>query len=165
MNAPELLRAYLAKIQDPAAVAALFADDGVLELPQMNVRIQGRAEIEKFIAGLLKMIPDFRFRDIHVLIETPDQAFGAYSIEAVVRRSARSDGTVSPATVRSHAALIPTLPRIRASDAQRTRESARAEKQARKGRRAAVATTLHELRGGATNGRARLRAAPRAKRN
>ena len=84
MNAAELLRAYLSKIRDPAAVAALFADDGVLELPQMNARVQGRAEIEKFIARLLKTIPDFRFKDIHILIETPDQAFGEYSIDAVV---------------------------------------------------------------------------------
>jgi ketosteroid isomerase-like protein len=84
MNAPELLRTYLSKIQDPAAVAALFAEDGVLELPQMNVRSQGRTEIEKNIAGLLKIVPDFRFKDIQILIETPDQAFGEYSVEAVV---------------------------------------------------------------------------------
>ena len=84
MNAPELQRAYLSKIRDPAAVAALFAEDGVLELPQMNVRAQGRAEIEKLIAGLLKIVPDFRFKDIQIFIETPDQSFGEYSIEAVV---------------------------------------------------------------------------------
>ena len=50
----------------------------------MNVRVQGRAEIEKFISGLLKMIPDFRFKDVQIFIETPDQAFGEYSMEAVV---------------------------------------------------------------------------------
>lgn len=84
MNAPELMRAYLAKIQDPAAVAALFAEDGVLELPKINARAQGPAEIEKFVASLLKMVPDFRFKDIQIFIETPDQAFGEYSVEAVV---------------------------------------------------------------------------------
>jgi len=41
MDAPELLRAYLAEIQDPAAVAALFAQDGVIELPTINARAQG----------------------------------------------------------------------------------------------------------------------------
>jgi ketosteroid isomerase-like protein len=87
MNAPELLRAYLSKIQDPAAVAALFAEDGVLELPQMNVRVQGRAEIEKFITGLLKTVPDFRFKDTQIFIETPDQAFGEYSVEAVDKQT------------------------------------------------------------------------------
>jgi hypothetical protein len=38
-NATELLNAYLAQIQDPAA--ALFADDGVIELPTINARAQG----------------------------------------------------------------------------------------------------------------------------
>jgi len=84
MNAPELLRAYLSNIRDPAAVAALFAEDGVLELPQINVRWQGRTEIEKNIAGLLKMVPDFRFKDIQIFIETPDQVFAEYSVETVV---------------------------------------------------------------------------------
>ncbi len=84
MNASDLLRAYLAEIQDPAAVAALFAEDGVLELPKINARAQGPAEIEKFIAGLLKVVPDFRFKDIQIFLETPDQAFGEYSVEAVV---------------------------------------------------------------------------------
>jgi hypothetical protein len=37
-NATELLTAYLAQIQDPAAAAALFADDGVIELPWINAR-------------------------------------------------------------------------------------------------------------------------------
>jgi hypothetical protein len=52
MTAPELLRAYLARIQDPTAAAALFADDGVIELPTINRRAQGPAAIEQFIAGL-----------------------------------------------------------------------------------------------------------------
>jgi hypothetical protein len=39
MDAPELLRAYLAEIQDPAAVAALFAEDGVIELPTINTGV------------------------------------------------------------------------------------------------------------------------------
>lgn len=84
MNAPELHRAYLARIQDPAAVAALFAEDGVLELPPINARAQGPAEIEKFIRGLLAQVLDFRFKDIHMWIETPDKTFAEYSVEALV---------------------------------------------------------------------------------
>jgi hypothetical protein len=41
-KATELLKAYLAEIQDPAATAALFADDGVVELPTVNAST-GRA--------------------------------------------------------------------------------------------------------------------------
>src|SRR5580658_4702845 len=62
-TAPELLTAYLSNIQDPAAIAALFADDGVIELPWVEARAQGPAAIKKFIAGLLAQVPDFRFKN------------------------------------------------------------------------------------------------------
>lgn len=84
MNAPELLRAYLTQVRDPAAAAALFADDGVLELPTVQTRAQGPAEIEQLLRGLLAKIPDFRFKDVRMWIETPDKAFAEYSVEAVV---------------------------------------------------------------------------------
>jgi len=77
MDAPELLRAHLAEIQDPAAVAALFAEDGVIELPTINARAQGPAAIEKFIGGLLAKVPDFRFKNARIWIETPEQAFAS----------------------------------------------------------------------------------------
>jgi ketosteroid isomerase-like protein len=83
-TAPELLRAYTATIRDPAAVAALFADDGVLELYTLGLRAQGPAEIERFIEDLFTKVPDFRFQNIQSLIETPDRAFGEYSVEAKV---------------------------------------------------------------------------------
>lgn len=85
-----LLQAYLSEIQDPPAAAALFAEDGVLELPSLSsmgidARAQGPAAIEKFIAGLLSNVPDFRFKDVQILIETPEQVFAEYSVEAQVR--------------------------------------------------------------------------------
>jgi ketosteroid isomerase-like protein len=83
-NATELLTAYLAEIQDPAAAAALFADDGVIELPWVKARAQGPVAIEKFIAALLAKVPDFRFQNIRIWIQTPDQAFGEYDVEALV---------------------------------------------------------------------------------
>lgn len=93
-HAASLLRAYLAAIRDPAAAAALFADDGILELPYLaslgiNGRAQGPAEIERFIGGLLGNVPDFRFKDIELHIDTPEQAFGEYSVEAMVLATGR----------------------------------------------------------------------------
>ena len=82
-NATELT-AYLAQIQDAAAAAALFADDGVIELPWVKARAQGPVEIEKFLTGLLAKVPDFSFQNIRILIKTPDQAFGEYDVEALV---------------------------------------------------------------------------------
>jgi hypothetical protein len=52
-NATELLTAYLAQIQDPAAAAALFADEGVIELPWVKAPAQGPVEIKQSLAGLL----------------------------------------------------------------------------------------------------------------
>ncbi|NVM75465.1 ketosteroid isomerase-like protein [Duganella sp. SG902] len=88
-NANQLLHAYLANIQNPSAAAALFADDGVLELPTLssldiNARAVGPAAIESFIGGLLKNVPDFRFKDVRLFIDTEDKVFGEYSVEAKV---------------------------------------------------------------------------------
>jgi hypothetical protein len=83
-NATELLTAYLAQIQDPAAAAALFVDDGVIELPWVNARAQGPVEIKKFLAALLAKVPNFRFQNIRIWIQTSDQAFGEYDVEALV---------------------------------------------------------------------------------
>ncbi|MDO6407010.1 nuclear transport factor 2 family protein [Pantoea phytobeneficialis] len=88
-TAVQLLQNYLDNIQDPHAAAALFAADGVLELPYLQTlglphRVQGPQEIAAFIAGLLKKVPDFRFRNIQFFIDTPTQAFGEYSVEAAI---------------------------------------------------------------------------------
>ncbi|MRW89524.1 nuclear transport factor 2 family protein [Duganella sp. FT80W] len=85
-TASQLLNAYLDNIQNPAAAAALFADDGVLELPTLGsfARAVGPAAIADFIGGLLKKVPDFRFKDVKLFIDNGDQAFGEYSVEALV---------------------------------------------------------------------------------
>lgn len=46
---------------------------------------QGPAEIEAFITGLLKKVPDFRFRNIQFFIDTP----GEYSVDAKIIGSDR----------------------------------------------------------------------------
>jgi ketosteroid isomerase-like protein len=83
-TALELLEAYQASIRTPAAAAALFAEDGVLELPTVKAHAQGHAAIEKLISGLLAKIPDFRFKDFKLWIDTPDRVFGEYAVEAHV---------------------------------------------------------------------------------
>lgn len=88
-TAVDLLNQYLASIRDPQAAAALFAEDGVLELPYLaslgpTTGARGPAAIEKFIAGLLGKVPEFSFKKISILIDTPEQAFGEYEVEALV---------------------------------------------------------------------------------
>jgi ketosteroid isomerase-like protein len=88
-NAVQLLQMYLESIQSPGAAAALFAEDGVLELPYLESlgivpRVQGRVAIEAFISSLLSKVPDFKFGNVRFLIDTPDQVFAEYSVEALV---------------------------------------------------------------------------------
>ena len=87
--AASLLNNYIQFVRDPKAAAALFADDGILELPYLSslgptTGAQGPEAIEKFLTGLLNKVPDFRFKDVQILIDTPTQAFGEYSVEALV---------------------------------------------------------------------------------
>ena len=83
-TAGHLLQAYMDSIRDPAAVGALFADDGVLELPWVKARAQGPTAISQLVAGILAKVPDFRFKNARVWIDTPDHAFGEYQVEALV---------------------------------------------------------------------------------
>ncbi|MDN7751988.1 nuclear transport factor 2 family protein [Burkholderia gladioli] len=89
-QASALLRHYIEKVRDPKAAAALFAEDGVLELPYLtslgapSTGAKGPAAIERFIASLLAKVPDFAFKDVRILIDTPEQVFGEYSVEALV---------------------------------------------------------------------------------
>ena len=78
MNAKELLQTYLSSIQNAEAAAALFADDGVIELPTINARAQGPAAIQRFLTALLGKVPDFQFENVRIWIETPDRVFAEY---------------------------------------------------------------------------------------
>src|ERR1700721_930585 len=83
-TAKELLQAYI----DGSArqAAALFAPDGALELPYLadlgvEPRYQGPETIGAFLTFLHeKMYPGFKFVDVKLYIDTPDKAFGEYTI-------------------------------------------------------------------------------------
>lgn len=83
-SARELLESYLANIQTPAASAALFAADGVLELPWVNAHAKGPAGVEALVKGILGRVPEFGFKNLKVWIETPDRVFGEYQVEALI---------------------------------------------------------------------------------
>lgn len=87
-TAPQLLQAYLDNFGNPSKIASLFTEDGAIELPYlqslgMGYRTEGQANIEKMITGLLKQAPDFRFINIKILIETPEQVFAEYEVDTL----------------------------------------------------------------------------------
>jgi hypothetical protein len=83
-TAKELLQAYINGSAEEAA--ALFADNGALELPYLSdlgvpPRYEGPKTIGVFLSFLHdKMYPNFNFVDVMIYIDTPDQAFGEYTI-------------------------------------------------------------------------------------
>jgi ketosteroid isomerase-like protein len=87
--AASLLNKYIQSVRDPKAAGALFADDGILELPYLaslgpTTGAQGPVSIERFLTGLLNKVPDFEFKDVRIFIDTPTQVFEEYSVEALV---------------------------------------------------------------------------------
>jgi uncharacterized protein len=97
-TAKELLQAYI----NGSALesAALFADKGALELPYLadlgvEPRYEGPKNIGTFLTFLHeKMYPNFKFVDVKIYIDTPDQAFGEYSIHQKSGISGASSVTV-----------------------------------------------------------------------
>jgi hypothetical protein len=83
-TAKELLQAYIEGTAQESA--ALFAEKGALELPYLadlgvEPRYEGPESIGAFLTFLHeKMYPGFKFVDVKIYIDTPDQAFGEYTI-------------------------------------------------------------------------------------
>jgi uncharacterized protein len=83
-SAKELLQAYINGTAQESA--ALFAEKGALELPYLaDLGVEPRYEGPKSIGAFLtflheKMYPGFKFVDVKIYIDTPDQAFGEYTI-------------------------------------------------------------------------------------
>ena len=92
-----LMLEYLASIRDPERAAALFADDGVFELPFLRSlgvkpRYSGRREIVALLHQLLKLYPNFAFArdEVSILIETPEKTFAEYVAHARAAETGRT---------------------------------------------------------------------------
>jgi hypothetical protein len=84
-DAKTLLLEFLAAVTHGQNAAALFAEDGAVELPFLHSlgipwRHQGRHAISELQASLAELYLDFAFKpeDTHVLIDTPEQVFAEY---------------------------------------------------------------------------------------
>ena len=93
-TAKDLLLEFLNAFPDAARAAALFAEDGALEIPYLeSVNIQPRSEgpkeIEKFLATLIEMVPGWRFSNIKILMEDKNQVFAEYEVHAMATHTNR----------------------------------------------------------------------------
>ena len=92
-----LMLEYLASIRDPERAAALFADDGVFELPFLRSlgvkpRYAGRRDIVALLHQLLNLYPNFAFArdEVSILIETPEKTFAEYVAHARAAATGRT---------------------------------------------------------------------------
>lgn len=90
-TAAELLGSYLSSIGagDPRVTASYFAEDGCIDAPYVEVfgmpaRIVGPAAIEATMANLLQTAPNFRLKNVRVVLETPTTVVAEYESEAVM---------------------------------------------------------------------------------
>lgn len=94
-TAKELLLGYLENINNPDVAIELFADDAVIELPYLNSlgmpwQWKGREVLYNFLKNLPKTFSGFEFQNIKIFIDTPDQAFGEYSVNCKVAATDRT---------------------------------------------------------------------------
>ncbi|MEO6177144.1 MAG: nuclear transport factor 2 family protein [Flavobacterium circumlabens] len=84
-TAKELLVGYLENINNPDTVIELFADDAAIELPYLKSlgmpwQMKGKDVLFEFLQNLPNMFPGFKFENVQILIDTPDQVFGEYDV-------------------------------------------------------------------------------------
>src|SRR5271155_3163593 len=103
-TAKELLQAYIDGTAQESA--ELFAEKGALELPYLaDLGVEPRYEGPKTIGGFLaflheKMYPGFKFVDVKIYIDTPDQAFGSTPFTRSPGSRARRSTSASSVTAR-----------------------------------------------------------------
>jgi ketosteroid isomerase-like protein len=88
-TAKELLLSYLENINDANKLIELFADDATIELPYLGSlgmpwQWHGKDVLNQFLRSLPQTFSGFIFWNIRIHIDTPDQVFGEYDVDATV---------------------------------------------------------------------------------
>src|ERR1700676_1046262 len=95
-DAKTLLLEFLAAVTHGQNAAALFAEDGAVELPFLHSLIAWRPwwrqAISELQASFARLYLDFAFRpeDTHVLIDTPEQVFAEYMAHPTAAATGRT---------------------------------------------------------------------------
>lgn len=90
-TAGAILTAFLTSVgaESPQVSASYFAKDGAIELPYvgnlgMPDKIVTQDSIAYLIGNLIKMAPDFRIKNIRIIMENPGMALAEYESEALL---------------------------------------------------------------------------------
>jgi SnoaL-like domain len=95
-DAKTLLKEYLSNFRDREKASALFADDGVFEMPffvslGLPSRFDGPEGVKGLISTVLEFYPEFEVNldEVVIRIDTPDQVFAEYPLHATAAPTGR----------------------------------------------------------------------------
>ncbi|MFC3559089.1 nuclear transport factor 2 family protein [Pedobacter jamesrossensis] len=84
-TAKELLLDYMEHIGNPEIALELFSPEAVIELPFLNSlgmpwQWKGKNAIDVFLKGIPNLFPEFKFANVNIYIDTPNQVFAEYDV-------------------------------------------------------------------------------------
>ena len=95
-DAKTLLKEYLRNFRDREKASALFAEDGVFEMPffvslGLPNRFDGPEGVKSLISTVLEFYPGFEvnLEDVVIRIDTPNQVFAEYHVHATAALTGR----------------------------------------------------------------------------
>ena len=95
-DAKTLLKEYLRNFRDREKASALFAEDGVFEMPffvslGLPNRFEGPAGVRGLLGTVLGFYPEFEVNldDVVIRIDTPDRVFAEYPVHATAAPTGR----------------------------------------------------------------------------
>jgi hypothetical protein len=95
-DAKTLLKEYLGNFRDREKASALFAADGVFEMPffvplGLPSRFEGPEGVKGLISTVLEFYPEFEvnLEDVVIRIDTPDQVFAEYPVHVTAAPTGR----------------------------------------------------------------------------
>jgi ketosteroid isomerase-like protein len=95
-DAKTLFNEYLRNFRDRDKASALFAEDGVFEMPffvslGLPSRFEGPEGVKSLISTVLEFYPEFEVDpdDVVIRIDTPDEVFAEYTVHATAAPTGR----------------------------------------------------------------------------
>jgi len=96
LDAKTLLKEYLGNFRNREKASALFAADGVFEMPffvslGLPSRFEGPEGVRGLISTVLELYPEFEvnLEDVVIHIDTPDQVFAEYPVHVTAAPTGR----------------------------------------------------------------------------
>jgi ketosteroid isomerase-like protein len=95
-DAKQLILDFTAfSFEDPATAAAMFAENGAIEIPYLSIfglptRYEGHQALIDLFKTVRDLYPGFKFQNLQIVFDMPTQAFAEYELIAKSSKTGRS---------------------------------------------------------------------------